>query len=289
MALTDPIGQFGVHSVCFYTRSTGVPIVIAKVIGECNMDFSAEMVDLEGGSQQYFFDSEVGKINSEMSMTLKEYSGSLMNLFLGGTLTSNSAESSGAVDAQANVNGTTIIDESNGITVELTSGDSADLKEGKYILYATGAQTLSLYGCTDVDFLRGTDLTFSDDTLLIESGISCAATVEIEELGIKFTKNGTPAFTTGHTAEFYIRKPNTSSIELAFGQSGAEFSEVGCYIAGQKQSDGTITCLELYKVKGAGFPISFSEKAWSEASVTMRALYDSAKDGVGILRRTIAA
>jgi hypothetical protein len=289
MALSERQGQFGVHSVTFYNRTTKVPIAIAKVIGECTVNLEAELVDLMGGSNQYIWDTEVGNISSEISMNLREYDGSMTEVLLGGTLTTNAAEATGAIDYQENVVGTTILDGSNGITVEITTGDSADLKEGLYVIKATGAAAATVYCMSDVDFQTGTDVTYTSDSLDVFT-IDVSSTDDVQaSWGLTFAKNGTPAFTTDDTAEFYIRKPNTSSIELTFGQSGAEFTEVGAILVGQKLSDGSITSLQLYKVKAAGMPISFNEKAWSEASVTLKAIYDSSENAIGIFRRTIAA
>lgn len=291
MALNDPRGQFGVHSACFYNLTTGLPIVMLRVLKDTGLDFSAEFEDLEGGSNQFIWDSEVTSINSDFKLTCMEYPGEAMELFLGGSLVTNAAEAAGAVDGYANLNGTSILDPSTGIdVVELTAADSADLKEGKYIIIATAAAAVSLYGASDVDFQRGTDLSFTDDTLLIESGIDLSsADAVIEELGITLSKAGVTAFVTGDTAVFYIRKPNTTSIELEFGQSGAEFQQVGLFMAGQRQSDGTITTMELYRVIGAGMPLSMNSKSWSEWEVTIKALHDSARNKVGTYRRTVAA
>jgi len=291
MALSRRRGQFGVHSVCFYNRTTGVPISIIKVLSEVMVDFAAEFEALEGGASMFPWDAEIKSLNGDVKISGREYEPDTMALLLGGDLTENAAESSGAVDGFDNVNGTSIKDAANGIDdVELTTDDDADLKEGKYILKATGVAELSLYGTSDVDFKRGTDLEFSDDDLLIESGIDVSATdAEIEELGITLSTIGTPNFTTGDTAEFYIRKPNSGSVEIVFGASGSEFSEVGIILAGARQSDGTIQSVELYKAKVAGMPIGFSEKSWSEWSTTIKALYDSEKNAVGKYRRTHAA
>ena len=276
MALSDRQGQFGVHSVTFYNRTTKVPIAIAKVIGECTVNLEAELVDLMGGSNQYIWDTEVGNISSELSMNVKEYDGDLMEIFLGGTLVTNAAEASGAIDFQENQVGTSILDASAGITVALTAGKTLDLKEGYYTIKATGAAAATVYQMSDIDFQRGADTIYTDDTLAVFT-IDASSTDVIDDWGLTFTLAGAAAFTTDDTAIFYVRKPNSSSIELTFGQSGAEFTNVGVMLFGQKKSDGSITSLELFNVKAAGMPISFSEKAWSEASITMKAIYDSKK------------
>jgi hypothetical protein len=288
MSLSNRQGQFGVHSVTLYNRTTKVPIAIAKVIGECTVNFEAELVDLMGGSNQYIWDTEVGNISSDISMTLKEYDGDLMEVFLGGSLTTNAAEAAGAIDFQENQVGTTVLDGVNGLTVALTAADDADLKEGYYVIKATAAQAATVYCMSDVDFQRGTDASYTDDTLAVFT-IDASGTDVNADFGLTFTANGTVAMVANDTAIFYVRKPNASSIELAFGQTGAEFTNVGVILFGQKKSDGSITSLELYNVKAAGMPISFSEKAWSEASVTMKAIYDSTENKIGTYRRTIAA
>ncbi len=84
-------------------------------------------------------------------------------------------------------------------------------------------------------------------------------------------------------AEFWVRRPNVQSYEVEFGQSGAEFPEFGMICYGQKLSDGSTMCVDLYKVKAAGMPISFKEKGWSEWSGSMKTLFDTTKGAVGKL------
>jgi hypothetical protein len=272
MTLSNPRGQFGVHSVCFYDIDTGLPLAYLRVLGECIVDFSGELIDLMGGSNQYLWDTEIGSINSEIALTGREYDGNTMEILTGGNLTENPSESTGSVEEIANVNGTSVINASTGLVrVSVTSGDSADLKTGKYIFKATAADTGELYCCSDVDFQSGTDAVFDNDDLKVaDLDFSSGLDQVVADFGLTFeVGSGSLAFTINDTAEFYVRKPNTSSLELVFGQSGAEFSEFGVILAGQKQADGTIQSLEIYRAKGAGFPLGFSEKAWAEWSVTL--------------------
>ncbi len=291
MPADNPIGQFGIHSACFYDRDTGIPISILKIIGEANFDMKADYADLEGGSQMFSWDSELTKIGSEISLTGREYEPNTMAMLMGATLTENAAEATGAIDGYANVNGSSIKNATTGIaSVDVTGADSADLKEGKYIIKATGAQAVSIYALTDVDFANGTDEVLDDNFGLVETGVSVSATAAIANFGLTLTKgSGTVALTIGDTAEFYVRKPNKKSYELPFGSSSSNYQEVGVLLAGQKQADGSITTLEIYRAKVAGFPISFKEKAWSEWSLTIKVNYDSTKNGVGTWRKTIAA
>jgi hypothetical protein len=274
-----------------YDRDTSLPLAYLRVIGECSVSFEAEFADLMGGSQQYAWDSEVSKIGSDIKFTAREYDAGTMELLMGGSLTENSAEATGATEGLANVYGTSVYNASTGIaSVYVTTGDSADLKEGKYVIKATAAKTATVYCLSDVDFAHGTDAVFTDDTLAVGTIDLTSGDAAIAAFGLTFdVGSGTTAFVTNDTAEFYVRKPNTSSVELVFGQSGAEFTKCGVIIAGQKASDGTITYMELYNCLAAGMPISFNEKAWSEWSVTIKALYDSGKDAIGKFYRTIAA
>ncbi len=288
--LTNPQGQFGVHSVAFYNRATGVPITYMRVLGETTVDFTAEFTDLMGGSNLYLWDSEVSAINSEVSMTAREYEPNAMALFLGGTLTENSTELTGSVEEFATVKGTSVVSATVGIaSVGVTSGDSADLKEGKYLVKVVSADTFDVYAMSDVDFKNGTDTTYEDDTLKINDTVLdiSSGNATLADYGLEFVKgSGTIAMTIGDTAEFYVRKVNSSSIELVFGEAGSEFTEVGVILTGQKQADGTISYLEIYKARVAGMPISFNEKAFSEFSVTIKTLYDSDRNAVGKFRRT---
>jgi hypothetical protein len=291
MPLSKVRGQFGVHSICFYSLDNGVPLAYIRVIGECSVNFEAEFSDLVGGSQMYPWDSEVSGISSDISLTAREYEAGTMEILMGGTLTENSAEATGAIDGIANVYGTSVVDADTGIeTVSVSSGDSTDLKEGKYIIKATAAKTATIYCLSNVDFSNGTDAVFEDDTLSIGDIDLTSGDAVLADFGLTFEAgSGTIAFTVNDTAEFYVRKPNTSSIELVFGQSGAEFQKVGCLLAGQKQSDGTITMLELYNCLAAGMPMGFTSKEWSEWSITIKALFSESKNAIGKFTRTIAA
>lgn len=291
MALSQPRGQFGIHSLLLFDPDTSLPLTYLQVLGEFTLNFEAEWADLEGGSNQYIWDAEVAKINSDMNLVCRQYDGSTMALLMGGTHTEGGPEATGATADFANVNGTSVYDLSTGLEeVSVTVGDDGDLKEGKYMIKATASNTAELYCGTDVDFQRGTDTVYDDDTLKIADLDFSSGSVVVADYGLTFeVGSGSLSFTINDTAVFYVRKPNLSYDEVLFGVKGAEYANVGVYVAGQKQSDGSIFTMELPRCRVAGMPIAFTEKAWSEWNVTIKALYDATTNSVGKVKQTFAA
>ena len=218
-----------------------------------------------------------------MSLSFSEYPDFVFELFLGNAPTSNSAETGGSVSGFGNVKGTTVKDGANGIdAVELTGGDTADLKFGKYIIIATGANTFDLYLSSDIDIGRGTDGSYINDSLKVASALSVASGDAVEAtFGLTFSKVGTPAFTTGDSAEFYIRPINTSSMDVTIGaQTSQPLPNFGAVLYAQKKSDGQMIEIDAFNCKAVGMPLNFARNSFSAAEVTVKMLYDSAKDGV---------
>ena len=218
-----------------------------------------------------------------MSLAFSEYPDFVFTLFLGNAPTNNAAESGGSVSGFANVKGTSVQNGSNGIdVVELTSGDTADLKFGKYIIIATAANTFDLYLSSDIDIGRGTDGDYLTDDLKVATGLSVASGDAIDAtFGLTFSKVGTPAFTTGDSAEFYIRPINTDSMDVTIGsQADQNFPNFGAVLYAQKKGDGEMIEIDAYNCKAVGMPINFARNTFSAAEVTVKMLYDSAKDGV---------
>ena len=283
MALTSPRSLFGIHSVSPYSRTNGAFLGELRVLENSSLSLSGENISLEGGSSKYPWDSESGAISAEMSLSFSEYPDFVFELFLGNAPTTNAAETGGSISGFANVKGTSVLSGANGIdAVEITSGDAADLKFGKYIIIATAANTFDLYCSTDIDFGRGTDGEYSTDTLKVATGLSVASGDAVEAtFGLTFSKVGTPAFTTNDSAEFYVRPPNTSSMDVTIGNLVSQsFPSFGAVVMAQKKNDGELFEIDCYNCKATGAPLNFARNAFSAAEVTVSLLYDSAKDGV---------
>jgi hypothetical protein len=283
MALSAPRSLFGIHSVSPYSRTDGTFYGELRVLENSSLSLAGETIDLLGGSNKFPWEAADGAITAEMSLAFSEYPDFVFELFLGNAPTTNSAETGGSVSGFGNVKGTTIKDAANGIdVVELTSGDTADLKFGKYIIKATAAQVFDLFLSSDIDIGRGTDGSYLSDDLKIATGLSVASGDAVEAtFGITFSKVGTPAFTTGDTAEFYIRPINTSSMDVTIGATANQsFPAFGAVLYAQKKGDGQMIEIDAFNCKAVGASLNFARNAFSAAEVTVKMLYDSAKDGV---------
>ncbi len=287
MALSEPRSFFGIHSVSPYSRSTGEFHGELRVLENSSLSLAGELIDLVGGSNKFPWASEDGSITAELSLAFSEYPDFVFELFLGRAPTANAAEATGSINGFANVKGSTVKDGANGIdVVEITSGDSADLKFGKYIIKAASANTFDVFLSSDADIGRGTNGSYLSDDLKIISGASVASGDAVDATyGLTFSKVGTPAFTTGDTAEFYVRPNNSASIDVRIGSTANQaFPEFGAILMGQKRGNEELVEIELFRAKAVGMPLNMARNAFSQSEVTIKALYDSAKDGVFDLR-----
>lgn len=291
MALSAPRILFGIHSICLYNRTTAQPYGLAKVVGSAALSLTSDLEQLFAGSNKFAWAAEAKTVNSELSLKLKEYPNFLFELFLGATVTDNAADSAGTISGFVDVNGTTIKDASNGISsIAVDSGNAANLKYGKYTLKATGAAACNVYFLSDVDIKRGVDISYTDDTLLIGTiDVSAATHDDGATTGLSYVKAGTPAFTVGHTAEFYVTPPSSDSIEVVLGAASTTFPAFGAYIVAQKRADGSIFDIEVYNAVANGMPINLEENAFSQPEVKIACLYDSAKDAVAKFKHYIPA
>jgi hypothetical protein len=285
MALPNPRSVFGVHAYTPYSRSTGEFYGTLRVIGSSSLALSGELVKLNGGSNRYPWDIQDGLITAELSLTIREYPDFVFELFLGKAPTTTNSGTSGAVSTLTNVKGTSLLQASTGIaTVAAKSGETADLKFGKYIVKVVTSTTVDVYASTDIDFQRGVDKDFVNGTLKITASaltITTATAVEIPDFGLELTGgSGTIGMTVGDTAEFYVEPIFDSKTSVVVGATSDVFPEHGAIIIAQAKGDGQMMDVEAYRVKALGLPLGFDEKAFSETEVTAECFYDSAKNAV---------
>lgn len=259
-----------------------------RVIEEATLSLQGELSDLMGGSAKYPWASEDGAITAEVSLKGSQYEDFMFELFLGKAPTSNNAETTGSISTLANKFGTSIMSASNGLDgVEVTSGDSADLKFGRYVIKATGSQAFDVYIKSDIDLARGNNGTVQNDLVKLTSAPLSVASADAVDatLGLTFSKVGTPAFTTGDTAEFSVRPPNTISMDVKIGAAAdSVFPEFGAVLMAQKRGNQQMMEIDLFRCKAAGMPIGFSRNAWSKYEIKIKALYDSTLDGLFNMR-----
>lgn len=286
MALSSRKAVYGIHSVTAYNPDTLTPYGTGKVVGSFSLNLSSELTELHGGSYPFPWKIENGVISTEGSVMLREIPDWLYETFLGNAASTNAAEASGAVGSLTNAYGTSLLDAATGVaSVGLKSGSSADLKAGMYQAIVVSATTVDVYAMTDVDFARGTDLTFQDDALKITASAltitTGGAATEIPNTGLEFIGgSGTIGMTIGDTAFFDSRPVNTGSTTATVGTSTISFPDIGLFCAAQKQGDDEIFMLDIMRCKAIGHPFSLSEKTFMESEISLRAFYDTDRDGL---------
>jgi hypothetical protein len=288
MPLSENRIVYGIHSLCPYSRVDGLPYGILKVLGGGALNLTAESEDLFAGSNKFSWASEAKTISSEFSLTVKSMPDFLFELFLGAEVTKTAAAASGTVSTLTNKSGTLVSATVGVASVGLRSGSTADVKSGIYLVRATTATTVDVYALTDIDFARGVDLSFIDDTLKITTAplsITTAAVVAVPNLGVELTGgSGTIAMTVGATAVFSLAAPHGGMSEITLGKQSTVFPEHGAVCLSQKRSNGDLFEIEIYKQVGQGFPIALEETVFAIPELTCKVLYDAAKDKLATIR-----
>lgn len=287
MGLKDPRILYGVHSISPYRRNDKMPYGILKVIGSANLALSAELDQLFAGSNKFAWAAESKTISTELTAKVKAYPGFLFELFLGATVTEVGVDSAGTIAGFENVLGATVKNVTNGISsIAVSSANKANLKFSKYVLVAVGATTVNLHAMTDIDFKRGTDINFEDDTLKLNAApITIATGSNVQAAyGIDIVGVGTPNFTVGHTAVFEVKPPSTSSTTIVVGSAGTSLPNFGAVLLSQKRATGEMFEIEAFNCVGSGLPMPLEENSFSQPELKMSLLYDSVKDAVFTIR-----
>lgn len=288
MALTDPRIIYGIHSICPYSRQDGLPYGILKVLGGGSLNLTAESEDLFGGSNKFAWASEAKTISSEFSVTVKSMPDFLFELFLGAEVSKTAASATGTIGTLTNKKGSSVVAATGLASASLKSGGSADLKSGIYMVKAASATTVDVYALSDIDFSRGTDLSYVDDSLKVTATpltVTAATAVEIPSLGVELTGGaGTIAMTEGDTAIFVLAAPHGGISEITIGKSSTAFPEHGQVLLSQKRATGDLFEIEIYKAVGQGFPIALEETVFAVPELTAKVLYDSTKDKLATIR-----
>lgn len=281
---------YGIQNATAIHRGTGLPYGIMQVIGGSNYSLTGELVSLNGGSYKFPVQVEESSIAGNVELTVREYPDWITEVFLGGRATVNAAEANAAVaQTLTNVKGTSAFSAGAGVaSVGIKSGSETDVKYGRYVLEVTGANTVKVYGVTNVDFGRGTELDFLTNALDISGDLTVpdGAAVEVPGLGIELTGGTSVAMTVGDTAEFELRPQNSGSTVIKVGANTDIFPEIRLMTMAAKQGTGALFELDIFRVKGVGLPINMTEKAFSEASITAQSYYDSVKNGVFQIKTT---
>jgi len=294
MSLSKPLQIFGVHSVTPYSLVNGEPYGIIRVLKGSSFNFSGELVENSAGSYNFPWGVEDGKQSAELVMKISQFEAFMFEVFFGIAPTEVAADADGTVTTLTNVKGTSLMSATTGIaSVAVKAASKTDLKAGKYLVKAAAAATVDVYALSNIDFNRGTDLSFVNDDLKITSSplsIATSTATEVSGLGVDLTGgSGTIGMTVGDTAIFEIIPVSTKSYSVIIGGKNHKTQEFGAYVAAQKQGQGNIVTIEVFKARAVGFPIVLEEKAWAEAEITAKCYYDEANDGVARIRNITAS
>ena len=274
-----------------YSRVTGQPFGILRVLAGSTFALTGELLGLTGGSNKYEWAVEQGVITAEGTLKVKEYPNALYEVFLGKAPTSNAAETSGSVTTITNKKGSTVVATDGIASIDLKSGSSADVKFASYVVVAVTGTTVDVYALSDVDGSRGTDFTFQDDVGKITSTpltIVQSSTVEIPGTGLELTGDGgTIGMTAGDTATFTSRAINTGSMDVTVGATNDTIPEIGILMVAQQRSGGQMFEIDVKKATGIGLPHNMDENTFSEAEITFKASYDSVLNSVFSIRSIV--
>lgn len=284
--------NYGIHSICPFRISDGLPYGILKVLGGGTMTLSSEFEELFGGSNKFAWAVESKTISSEWTATVKSMPDFMFELFLGASVTTTAAASAGTVGDFANVLNTSVLEATTGIaTVTAKSGSTVDLKDGIYIIRAVSASTVDVYAMTDIEFKKlgaVNELTYIDEDLKVNASpltITAAAATEIVGLGVEMTGgSGTIGMTIDDTARFSVRSAHAGLSEISIGSASTIFPEHKQLCLGQKRANGDTFEMELFRVVGSGMPIPFEEQTFAIPELAMKLVQDGTEDKVAVIR-----
>lgn len=285
MALSKPRFLYGIHQATIYHILTGKPYGTLRVLKGSTISVAGELVQLTGGSSKYSWDAQDGAITAEMLLKPAELPSWLFKVLLGKTPT-DVLDDPGNTSALTNILNTSVQDAAIGIaSVGVKSGSENDLKFGTYIVEAVSATTIDVYGLSNVDFQRGADVVYVDDTLKINSTpltiTGTAGVTDLPDFGVEFTGgSGVVAMEIGDTAKFDINPPSLEQMDVKIGGLNDCIPEFGAIVVAQKQADGSMYEFDCLRVKAQGIPFGMEEKAYNEAEITATLLYDSEEDAV---------
>lgn len=284
MGLSQPKTIFGIHSMTPYDRESLKPYGTARVLQGSTLTLEGETVELFGGSNKFAWAIEDGDFTTaEIAFTMSEYPNWLFQLFGGKAPTQRSAEQDGDVTDLENKKGSSIVG-AEGLLAAVTVDTAANLKTGSYVIVADDTDAFSVYAMSDVDFGRGAELDFIDDSLKIAEFTSVAgegSTHAIPALGIEFVAGASAAdFTVGDTATFEVRAINQESRDVVIGGIADVFPEFGAFLYAQKSGSGQIFEIEAFKCKALGLGLGAERKQFGENDYTATLTYDAAKNGI---------
>ena len=283
MVMNKPRTSFGVSAMTAVNRTTKLPYGMVKVVQTYDPTMEREQVDLFGGSNPNAWDSADGNISNDIALSVSEFKPFLYTLAGYSVTESAAAEASGNVGTLTNDFGTSVVDSDTGIAsvaLSTSSGNGVDnLKEGRYMVScSTGVAVVHVYALVDNDFTRGTDETYSNDTLRITTSaltITTGDTINVPAIGVALqAATGTIGMTVGDVAYFDVRKPNEGYNQYSFGENPVPV-EFDMWLVSQKKSNNEFVMDRYPRVKLNSVPAGMATKEWANVDLSIKVLYDN--------------
>lgn len=283
--------NYGIHSICPFRISDGLPYGIFKVLGGGTMTLSSEFEEMFGGSNKFAWAVEAKTISAEWTANVKTMPDFMFELFLGASVSTEAASATGTLGTIANVLNASVVAATGIASVDKVVGKENDLKDGVYIIKAVSATTVDVYALTDIEAAKlgaSTLLPFLDEALKVNAVplvIAQGAAVEIAGLGVELTGDaGVIGMTENDTARFEVKSAHGGVSTIDIGSSSTIFPEHRQLCLSQKRANGDTFELELYRVVGSGMPIPLEEQSFSIPELSMKLIQDPCKDKVATIR-----
>lgn len=277
MPLTDEKYLRMAKKAMVYDRTSGMPIEGCFFrINDCKIEDKVEKDPFKIGGETVA--DAVKERTFTLSFTAASYRPEVYEQLARATVTDTALNASGQITGFANVYGTSVYASGSGIkSISVASG--ADLKDGKYVIKATGASAVKFYGYSDQSFHDGADIEFEDDTYQIGDELTVTAAtggVTFSDLGIKVLGASAISLTTGDTAEFTILR-QSAALKSILVTGEVDFDEVGIMLFPDKYND-EYTSIDVFRVLPGGLPLEIKD-SWSTYQVSCEMLKDETKGG----------
>lgn len=304
MSLTQIVDAFGVDSIAFYNRLSGIYYGRLRVLQGSSLVLSSKLVELKGGSSKFSWDAQEGSMDAKLQLKGREYPNFLMQLFGGGTpidIASDATDPSAGTtycSKPVNVYQTSLRglywDEGSGtgiqtLAVTTDTSKQPNVKFGRFVAKSISADQIRVYFSTDIDFARGTDGSYLSDALEITGSpftLISAEYISIPEFGLRISGDAAGlAMTAGETCTWVTKPITSASTETTLGTQVATFPEWGAIMMAKRKSTGELIEAEIFRGKGQGVPLKFEEDKFSDWDINCAVLQDPNQDGLVRIRR----
>jgi len=273
----------GVHNLAIRDYKTGTLEAILKVVDSASIDLGESVVSLKGGASNDAYGADIVDANNSVTIPVKEFSGGLMAQLYHNTVTTGTAEATGAVATPVNVKGTSFVSATTGIaSIAVTSGKTPI--EGIYLLTALADNKFDIVAFSDFDCA----LAYNDEATgkVNKTSYTLAASVEIDELGVTITGGSAIALVEGDTCIVEIRRPNSGYTEVEFGgECDKGYKTVYLFFGETQEKD--LTFIELYKCTVSRGALSTPVRDYASQEITITPVKDPNKSNkIGRWHRT---